>query len=139
MGISPNIEELHVQSTATTPSPEQAEIERLNEQYIDAFMGADVAWYRDHLSDEFVCIEADGSVLGKPEFLTQAGEDPGVTKYDLEDVHIRIYGVVAIVQATGHFIRANGSAGTSRYTDVYARRDEVWKVVTAQITRAVDV
>jgi hypothetical protein len=38
-------------------------------------MGADVAWYRDHLANEFVCIEADGLVLGKAEFLRMAGED----------------------------------------------------------------
>jgi ketosteroid isomerase-like protein len=127
-----------MQSTPAVQTAEHAEIERLNEEYIDAFIGADVAWYRDHLADEFVCIEADGSVLGKPEFLRAAGEDPGVTRYDLEGVHVRIYGTVAIVQATGHFTRTDGSKGTSRYTDVYARRDGAWKVVTAQITRGPD-
>ena len=135
MGISPTIEEDHVQRIPASQTPEHAEIERLNEQYIDAFIGADVAWYRDHLADEFVCIEADGSVLGKLEFLQLAGEDPGVTRYDLEDVHIRIYGIVAIVQATGRFTRTDGSTGTSRYTDVYARLGDAWTVVTAQITR----
>jgi hypothetical protein len=124
------------------PSPTEraaaeAELERLNEEYIDAFIGADVAWYRDHLADEFICIEADGSILDKAEFLRMSGEEPGVTRYELEDVRIRIYETVALVQATGRFTRADGSTGTSRYTDVYARRDEAWKVVTAQITRAV--
>jgi hypothetical protein len=123
------------------PSPTQqatagAVLERLNEEYIDAFIGADVAWYRDHLADEFICIEADGSILDKAEFLRMSGEDPGVTRYDLEDVRIRIYETVALVQATGRFTRADGSTGTSRYTDVYAMRDGDWKVVTAQITRA---
>jgi ketosteroid isomerase-like protein len=139
MIVSPTIEDVHMQSSRATPTAEHAEIERLNEQYIDAFIGADVAWYREHLADEFVCIEADGSVLGKTEFLRAAGEDPGVTRYDLEDVHVRIYRTVAVVQATGRFTRADGSNGTSRYTDVYARRDGVWQVVTAQITRGRDV
>jgi hypothetical protein len=101
----------------------EAVLERLNEEYIDAFIGADVRWYQDHLADEFICIEADGSVLDKAELLRMSGEDPGITRYDLEDVRIRIYETVALVQATGRFTRANGLTGTSRYTDVYATRD----------------
>jgi ketosteroid isomerase-like protein len=129
-------QELSMHASPIKQSSAEAVLERLNEEYIDAFMGADVAWYRDHLAEEFICIEADGSVLDKSEFLRMSGEDPGVTRYDLEDVRIRIYDTVALVQATGQFTRADGSTGTSRYTDVYARRGEDWKVVTAQITRA---
>ena len=125
-----------MQSNTTVWTPEHAELGRLNEQYIDAFVGADVGWYRDHLADDFVCIEADGSVVDKAEFLRMAGDDPGVTRYDLEDVHIRIYGSVGLVQATGLYARTDGTTGTSRYTDVYTRVDDGWKVVTAQITRA---
>jgi hypothetical protein len=55
----------------------EAVLERLNEEYIDAFIGADVPWYQDHLADDFICIEADGSVLDKEEFLRMSGEDPG--------------------------------------------------------------
>jgi ketosteroid isomerase-like protein len=131
------MQELPMHASPTPQSTAEAVLARLNEEYIDAFMGADVAWYRDHLADEFICIEADGSVLDKAEFLRMSGEDPSITRYDLEDVRIRIYGSVALVQATGRFTRADASTGTSRYTDVYAMRDDSWKVVTAQITRAV--
>ena len=41
----------------------------LNQDYVDAFMMADVKWYPDNLADDFVCIESDGSVLGRDEFL----------------------------------------------------------------------
>lgn len=122
-------------NTSTTAS-DRSEVERLNAQYIDAFLHADVPWYRDHLAEEFVCIEADGSVLGKSEFLRLAAEGPDVTQYALEGVHIRLYGIVAVVRATGRFTRPDGSTGISRYIDNYARVDGVWKVVTAQITRA---
>jgi hypothetical protein len=125
-----------IDPSPTQQSSAEAVLERLNEEYIDAFMGADVAWYRDHLADEFICIEADGSVLDKAEFLRMSGGDPAITRHDLEDVRIRIYDTVALVQATGRFTRADGSTGTGRYTDVYATRDDSWIVVTAQITRA---
>ena len=37
-------------------SPEQ-EVRRLNEQYVQASLAGDVEWYREHLADEFVCID----------------------------------------------------------------------------------
>lgn len=121
--------------TAGTEALHAIEIESLNRQYIQAFLAADETWYRGHLADDFVCIEADGSILGKTEFLQVAADGPDVTSYELEDIRVRMYGVVAIVQATGRFTRAGGSVGTSRYTDVYARVDDSWKAVSAQITR----
>jgi ketosteroid isomerase-like protein len=115
---------------------DQNQLEKLNEQYIAAYMNADVNWYRDHLTDDFVCIESDGSVLGKPEFLQQTARGPDVAEYKLAKVQVRFYGDAALVQATGLFRRKDGSNGVSRYTDIYARLNDDWKCVSAQITRA---
>jgi hypothetical protein len=38
-------------------------LEQLNQEYVDAFMKADVEWYRKQLADDFVVIESDGSML----------------------------------------------------------------------------
>jgi Domain of unknown function (DUF4440) len=76
---------------------------RLNQQYIDAFMQGDVPWYRANLADDFVCIESDGSVLGKEAFLRNASRGPDVATYRLEDVRIRMFGHIALVHATGRF------------------------------------
>lgn len=114
---------------------DERKLRQLNEQYIEAYMQSDVGWYREHLADDFVCIESDGSVLGKAEFLDQTGKGPDVSAYRLDEVHVRIYGVAALVQATGLFTRKNGSHGKSRYTDVYVQKGDAWKVVSAQITR----
>ena len=108
----------------------------LNNEYIRAFMTGDVPWYQQHLSEDFVCIEYDGSVLKKPEFLAQAGLGPDVAEYKLDKVDVRIYGDVSLVQATGLFRRKDGSLGTSRYIDVYVRKPDGWKAVSAQVTRA---
>jgi ketosteroid isomerase-like protein len=110
-------------------------LRQLNEQYIEAYMKSDVGWYREHLAEDFVCIESDGAVLGKTEFLDQTAKGPNVAAYRLDQVQVRIYGVAALVQATGLFTRENGSHGKSRYTDVYVREGDEWKVVSAQITR----
>lgn len=114
---------------------DSSKIRQTNEQYIDAFMKSDVGWYQEHLADDFVCIESDGSVLGKAEFLEQTAKGPDVVAYELDQVNVRIYGAVALVQATGLFTRRDGSRGKSRDTDVYVQKADEWKVVSAQITR----
>ena len=110
-------------------------LERLNQEYVDAFMNADVEWYREHLAEDFEVIESDGSVFNKTQFLSNTAKGPDVADYRLQDVNVRIYGNVALVQATGLWTGKNGSNGMSRYTDVYVRAGEEWKTVSAQITR----
>lgn len=115
---------------------DETTLTELNERYVDAFMKADVAWYRQHLADDFICIESDGSLLDKARFLRQTAAGPGVRSYQLEDARVRIYGDVALVHGRGTFTRLDGTSGTSRYTDVYARSNGVWKAISAQITHA---
>ena len=110
-------------------------LERLNKEYVEAYMAADVKWYEKHLADDFVCIESDGSVLNKVQFLSNTAEGPDVAGYKLEKVHVRIYGGVGLVQATALFTRKDGTSGVSRYTDFYVQTEDGWKAVSAQITR----
>ena len=110
-------------------------IRQLNEQYVEAFLKADVGWYQRHLSDDFVCIESSGAVLNKQEFLKNTEKGPDVPEYKLDKVDVRFYGNTALVQATGLFKRKDGSPGASRYIDIYVRMGHEWKVVSAQITR----
>lgn len=115
---------------------DRATLERLNQQYVDAFMNSDVEWYQEHLDDDFVVIESDGSVLNKAQFLVNTAKGPDVADYTLQEVSVRIYGNAALIQATGFWTGKDGSKGMSRYIDVYVRTDEDWKTVSAQITRA---
>lgn len=111
-------------------------LERLNQEYVDAFMNADVEWYREHLAEDFLVIESDGSVFNKTQFLSNTAKGPDVADYRLQDVNVRVYGNVALVQATGLWTGKDGSKGMSRYMDVYLKTREEWKAVSAQITRS---
>ena len=111
-------------------------LERLNQEYVDAFMNADVEWYREHLADDFVVIESDGSILNKEEFLINTAKGSDVADYKLQKVDVRIYGDVALIQATGLWTGKDGAKGMSRYTDVYVNAEAGWKAVSAQITRS---
>jgi ketosteroid isomerase-like protein len=115
---------------------DRSTLERMNQEYVDAFMNSDVEWYREHLAEDFVVIESDGSVLNKSQFLTNTAKGPDVVDYKLADVNVRIYGNVALVQATGLWTGKEGSKGMSRYIDVYIRAKDEWKTVSAQITRS---
>jgi ketosteroid isomerase-like protein len=123
------------QPTEAPPKSDEATLTELNERYIESFMKADVVWYREHLADDFLCIEANGSVLDKAQFLRKTAEGPDLADYRLEQVRIRIFGDVALVHGKGLFRRPDATTGTSRYTDVYLRVGSEWKAISAQITR----
>jgi ketosteroid isomerase-like protein len=118
---------------------DKATLEQLNQEYVAAFMNADVEWYREHLAEDFICIESDGSLVHKQKFLTNVARGPDVADYKLEQVDVRVYGDAALVQATGLWTRRDGSKGMSRYLDVYVRNDAEWKTVSAQITRTASI
>lgn len=108
---------------------------RLNIEYLDALMTGDVAWFEEHLAPEFVCIEADGSVRFRPEFLLQVAAGRRYAGYHVEHVQVRVYGEVALIQAAGRFTAENGEVRACRYTDIYVNRNRRWMVVSAQVTR----
>ncbi len=112
------------------------QLARLNEQYIQGLMNGDAGWFKHHLAEEFVCIESDGTIRDKADFVRKVGAGPAYAKYRLEQVQVRVFGEVALVQATRAFTGSDGVNGTSHYTDVYLRMDHEWKVVSAQSTRA---
>src|SRR5215475_6339497 len=115
------------------PDKSDAEtLERLNQEYVDAFMNADVDWYRQHLTEDFTCVESDGTVLSKADFLANTMKGPDVAEYKLHEVDVRVYGDAALVRATGVWLREDGSMGMSRYADFYVKTHSGWKAVFAQ-------
>jgi ketosteroid isomerase-like protein len=110
------------------------ELARLNEEYIQGMMNGDAGWFEDHLADELICIESDGSIRNKTAFVRKITDGPAFRTYRLDEVQVRVYGEVALVRATGTFTRRDGKTGASRYTDVYVRANRDWRVVSAQVT-----
>jgi ketosteroid isomerase-like protein len=110
-----------------------ATLHDLNAHYIRAFVESDIAWYSEHLSDDFVCTLADGRRIDKSEFLQRNGQGPGVTDVTFDQIDVRPLGDTALVQGVTHYTR-NGSPASTRYTDIWHFRDGRWQAVAAQLT-----
>jgi ketosteroid isomerase-like protein len=126
------------QARAAGPlAPDDAEIRRLNDDYVRAYLACDVSRFRSLLADDFTGVLADGRVIDKAEFLREAAAPPDVRDLRLHDVTIREYGDTALVGALVNYKRADGSGVRTRYTTFYVRSDGRWAIVWVQWTRAV--
>ena len=118
-----------------TTTADETTLLELNTGYVNAFLNADAAWYDAHLTDDFICVRADGSVLDKPAFLAGTTPSAAAEEYRLADVAVRIHGQAAYVTALGSWRRKDGTTGQTRYIDSYVKTDDGWRVVSAQLTR----
>lgn len=120
----------------TEITSDELTLRQLNEQYLRAFMTADVAWYARHLSDDFICRHSDGRVLPKAAFLESVAQGPDIVELRLTRLRVRLAGDTATVDGTATFVRVDRTEGTSRYTDVYRRTGGEWKAVAAEVSRS---
>jgi len=107
----------------------------LNENYIRSVQEGDVAWFREHLADDFHCSNPDASLVDKARFLAQTARPVTIRDLSISDVMIRELGDAAIIHARTHYKTADGERHSGRYTDVWARRNGRWLAVSAHVTR----
>lgn len=124
-------------SASVTPASAQSDSARLvalNRGYVDAFMKGDAAWYDAHITADFECLCPDGSVIGRAAFLDANRRPMTYRSFGLDSVRVKLTGDVALITAITPFVRADGTTGVSRYTDVWVKRSGEWKALQAQIT-----
>ena len=112
-----------------------ATLGELNDDYLESVKMGDVDRFREILADDFLCSTADGSVLDKAQFLDLTAGPRSLRYLGATDIRIRLFGDVAIIHAATTFTTMEGREGRGRYTDVWAKRDGVWRAVAAHVTR----
>jgi len=112
-----------------------ATLGELNDDYLESVKMGDVDRFREILADDFLCSAADGSVLDKTQFLELTAGPRSLRYLGATDIRIRLFGDVAIIHAATTFTTMEGREGRGRYTDVWAKRDGVWRAVAAHVTR----
>jgi ketosteroid isomerase-like protein len=120
----------------TTETDTQLEALRaLNDVYIQSVVRADAVRFDDILAADFLCSQADGTIVDRAEFLRQTQASTPLASMDIDDVRIRVIGDTAIIHGRTRFARRDGARGVGRYTDVWAKRNGKWQAVSAHVTR----
>ena len=110
-------------------------LRRLNLNYIRSVETSDVRWFYEHLAEDFLNSNPDGSLVDRAGFLAQMARPSAVSNLEIEDVRIRVLGEVAIIHARTTYKKPDGQAGAGRYTDIWSRRQGRWLCVAAHVAR----
>ena len=107
----------------------------LNENYVRSVAESDVRWFDENLSQDFLNTNPDCTIIDRAAFLERISKPAGVTGLHPENVNIRLFGDFAIIHARTVYTKPDGSAGTGRYTDIWARQGGRWLCVAAHVAR----
>jgi ketosteroid isomerase-like protein len=122
--------------TDTTVSTDIAILHALNEEYIRSVQHSDVERFDEILAEDFYCSNPDGSLVDRAGFLRQTANPVTISDLQAHDVHVRLFGDVAIIHARTTYTLPGGQTGEGRYTDCWARLNGRWLAVSAHVTRA---
>jgi ketosteroid isomerase-like protein len=107
-----------------------------------AIVQKDIARLEQILGEDFVYIDSAGGVNPRAA-LIQGIKDSEATiePFETTDVVVRIYGDTAVL--TGRFLqkatyKGQSFSGQFRYTDVYVKREGIWRAVSAHTSRIPD-
>lgn len=122
-------------ATASTQLPDTADLlHQLNRDYIKSVQTSDVRWFEANLADDFLNINADGSLVDRAGFLTQIAKPINLSGLAATEVRLRIIGDVAVINARTVYTKPDGQSGSRRYTDVWSRQQGRWLCISAQLT-----
>jgi ketosteroid isomerase-like protein len=108
---------------------------QLNKGYVDAVQNSDVAWFDQHLADDFLNSNPDGTLVDRAGFLAQIIRPQAVKGLEPREVKIRLFGDFAIIHARSVYTKPDGKSAAGRYTDIWAKRNGRWVCVAAHVTR----
>ena len=122
----------------TTPAAARGDretLEQLNLDYIRSVQESDARWFERHLDEDFINSNPDGTLSERAAFIDFIARPCSVTQLKCEDVRIRLLGDSAIIHARTAYLKPDGQPGAGRYTDIWMRRDNRWRCVSAHVTR----
>ena len=122
-------------TASTDTASDLATLTALNADYIRSVQHSDVSRFKEILADDFLCSQADGSLIDRATFLEVTARPVTIRDLAAHDVNVRLMGDFAIVHARTTYTLQDGRAGSGRYTDVWAKRGGRWIAVSAHVTR----
>lgn len=123
-------------STTPTTSAQERAVLATEDAYVAAEVSRDEAALRRVIDDAFVYNASTGTTSGK-EALIQNVLQMNMVGQTIRERTVRIEGSVALVFATAdlRFGRPDGTESVSslRYTSVYVKRDDGWRMLALQM------
>jgi ketosteroid isomerase-like protein len=110
-------------------------LEELNRGYVRSAEFSDVRWYEEHLAEDYLSTNPDGSLVDRAAFLARMARPYPGSNLEALDVRIRLLGDVALIHAGFRDTRPDGRVGQGQYTDIWARRGGRWLCIAAHFTR----
>ena len=116
------------------------QVEKLEEVWRTAQLNGDVEAMDKLLSDDYVGITMSGQIVTKMQQLDRMrSRNLVLTKIELDDVKVKLFGSTAVVTSLAVVDGANDGTpmhGTYRYTRVYSRQSSgFWKITNFEATR----
>ena len=124
----------------TLAKTDKEKLSELNAQFIRNFVNMDTASHNEIIYKDFVCIENNGTIVGRDEYMKGWATDYKDSKlktFYITDEVIRIFGNFALVRSKTVYTREKDGQiipGNSIYTDTYLKENGRWWCVQAQIT-----
>ncbi len=123
------------QTHASEPTTDQHTIELLERDWVYATVNGDRATVDKLLDDSFIETTATGAKRTKIDVMAAPPPAPASTQ-TLQDLQVRINGDTAIVTGINRYRASSNEAAVNfAFTDVFARRDGIWRVLSSQMTR----
>jgi ketosteroid isomerase-like protein len=119
----------------TSRADDLAKLEALNRGYLLAAEKSDVAWYTEHLAEDYRATNPDASFVDRAGFLARIARPYPGSNLRAPEVRIQHLGEVALIHARFEDTAPDGRTRGGRYTDIWARRDGRWLCVSAHFTR----
>lgn len=124
--------------TSVDESHARAQIANLEHQTAEAVSRGDWAWVHGTEASDFQLVDPDGNWLhGRAAAQNEETNTKGI-KQQYTDLSVRIYGNTAVaIYKNNQTSASNGRDMSESYieTDVWVKRGNDWKLVSAQLTR----
>jgi ketosteroid isomerase-like protein len=119
------------------PRRDEKELLRIEEDLHVAYLRHDAKYVGQILADDFLAIDASGNHYGKAKRLAELSDPTDCEYVTPFDMKVRVYGDAAVLTGrTKAKCRADGADVqlSTRWTDVFIRRDHRWRWVAAQFS-----
>ena len=107
----------------------------IERQFADSAVSNDVSELQDIFADDYIGTEPDGKRVTKADSIAEAKSGPSEfasCRLNEDEVKIRFYGDVAVVNGTESWKKKDGKSGRFIWTDVIVKQQNKWRVVSSQ-------